>query len=122
MSVTDLSRRQVLKGSAAAMAMGTIGSLGALYSRQARAATSAAWTMPVPSPYGALAPVADQSTGLPLLQLPVLRVTDVCGYAVGLGDSAISLRTVLDGCAPLLIHASAFARSMLTCGGSVTGL
>jgi secreted PhoX family phosphatase len=70
MSVTDLSRRQVLKGSAAAMAMGAIGSLGALYSRQARAATSAAWTMPVPSPYGALAPVADQSTGLPLLQLP----------------------------------------------------
>ena len=34
----DLSRRQVLKGSAAAMAVGAMGSLGALYSRQALAA------------------------------------------------------------------------------------
>lgn len=67
---TNVSRRQVLKGSAAAMAMGAIGSLGALYSRQAHAATGGAWSAPIPSPYGALAPVADQSTGLPLLLLP----------------------------------------------------
>ncbi|HEV8695149.1 MAG TPA: alkaline phosphatase PhoX [Lysobacter sp.] len=70
MSGTNLSRRQVLKGSAAAMAMGAIGSLGALYSRQAHAATGSTWSAPIPSPYGALAPVADQTTGLPLLLLP----------------------------------------------------
>lgn len=70
-ALDNLSRRQVLKGGAAAVAMGTIGSLGALYSRQARAATGdASWTAPIASPYGALAPVADQSTGLPLLLLP----------------------------------------------------
>ncbi|MFC5578646.1 alkaline phosphatase PhoX [Lysobacter niabensis] len=70
MSATNFSRRQVLKGSAAAMAMGAIGSLGGLYSRQALAATGNPWSAPVSSPYGALAPVADQSTGLPLLLLP----------------------------------------------------
>ncbi|KGE51801.1 hypothetical protein GW15_0212155 [Xanthomonas axonopodis pv. vasculorum] len=47
------------------------GSLGALQSRQAQAATSPSTQLaPVPSRYGPLAPVADQSTGLPLLQLP----------------------------------------------------
>jgi secreted PhoX family phosphatase len=71
MSAIHLSRRQVLKGSAAAMAMGAIGSLGALYSRQVHAAaTGSTWSSPVPSRYGALAPVADRATGLPLLQLP----------------------------------------------------
>ena len=71
MSAIHLSRRQVLKGSAAAMAMGAIGSLGALYSRQVQAAaTGSTWSAPVPSRYGALAPVADRTTGLPLLQLP----------------------------------------------------
>ncbi len=70
MSDTNLSRRQVLKGSAAAMAMGAIGSLGGLYSRQALAATDPMRMAPIPSPYGRLAPVADSTTGLPLLQLP----------------------------------------------------
>lgn len=71
MHAVDHSRRQVLKGSAAAMAVGAIGSLGALYTRQALAAAGdPTRTSPIPSPYGALAPVADQSTGLPLLQLP----------------------------------------------------
>ncbi|MBF6022884.1 alkaline phosphatase PhoX [Lysobacter niastensis] len=71
MSAVHLSRRQVLKGGAAVMAMGAIGSLGALCSRQAQAAAGGTvWTGPVPSRYGALAPVADQTTGLPLLQLP----------------------------------------------------
>jgi secreted PhoX family phosphatase len=70
MSVFDPARRQVLKGSAAAVAMGTIGSLGALYSRQAHAATASTRLSPVLSRYGPLAPVADRTTGLPLLQLP----------------------------------------------------
>lgn len=71
MSPFDHSRRQVLKGSAAAMAMGAMGSLGALYSRQALAAThGATQASPIPSPYGPLSPVADRTTGLPLLQLP----------------------------------------------------
>lgn len=70
MTMFDPSRRQVLKGSAAAVAMGAIGSLGALYTRQAHAATAATQLSPVPSRYGPLAPVADEATGLPLLQLP----------------------------------------------------
>lgn len=73
MPIFDPARRQVLKGSAAAMAAGALGSLGALQSRQAQAATSTPPPLqlaPVPSRYGPLAPVADQSAGLPLLQLP----------------------------------------------------
>ena len=70
MTMFDPSRRQVLKGSAAAVAMGAIGSLGALHARQAHAATAATHLSPVPSRYGPLAPVADDATGLPLLQLP----------------------------------------------------
>ncbi|WP_429002610.1 twin-arginine translocation signal domain-containing protein [Xanthomonas fragariae] len=46
--IFDPARRQVLKGSAAVMATGALGSLSGLQSRQAQ--------------------VADQSTGLPLLQ------------------------------------------------------
>ncbi|QGW64496.1 DUF839 domain-containing protein [Lysobacter soli] len=64
------SRRQVLKGSAAAMAVGAIGTLGALYTRQALAGGDPTRLSPIPSRYGPLAPVADRSTGLPLLQLP----------------------------------------------------
>ena len=70
MDELDVSRRQMLKGSAAAMAVGAIGSLGGLYSRQAMAATDPTRLAPIPSPYGPLAPVADRATGLPLLQLP----------------------------------------------------
>lgn len=67
----DPARRTVLKGSAAAVALGTLGTLSALHSRQALAATGDPNVLaPVRSPYGALAPVADQSTGLPLLLLP----------------------------------------------------
>ena len=66
----QLSRRHLLKGSAAAMAMGAIGSLGALSSRQVLAATEPVRLAPIPGPYGPLAPVADAATGLPLLQLP----------------------------------------------------
>lgn len=70
MTAPDPTRRQLLKGSAAMMAMGTIGSLGGLYARQAQAAQSRQRNAPIPSPYGVLAPVADRSTGLPLLLLP----------------------------------------------------
>ena len=70
MHAFDHSRRQVLKGGAAAVAVGAIGSFGALSARQALAAGDPTRTLPIPSPYGALAPVADRSTGLPLLQLP----------------------------------------------------
>jgi hypothetical protein len=38
------------------------------------------------------------------------------------GAFAISLRTVFEGCAPFLIHASTFTRSIDTVGGSVIGL
>ncbi len=40
----------------------------------------------------------------------------------GLLDVAISFLTVFEGCAPLLIHAAALARSIITVGGWVTGL
>ncbi|UNK49372.1 PhoX family protein [Lysobacter sp. S4-A87] len=70
MNALDLSRRQVLKGGAAAMAVGAMGSLGALYSRQALAAGDPTRLAPIPGRYGPLAPVADRATGLPLLQLP----------------------------------------------------
>src|SRR5258705_116880 len=42
--------------------------------------------------------------------------------AVVFGAFAISLRTVFDGWAPFLIHASTFARSIDTVGGWVSGL
>ncbi|KGR39271.1 hypothetical protein NX79_08250 [Xanthomonas vasicola] len=68
MPVFDPARRQILKG--------TLGSLSALQSRQAQAATSPSTRLaPFPSRYGPLAPVADQSTGLPLLQLPQVSAT-----------------------------------------------
>jgi len=70
MDGAQFSRRQLLKGSAAAMAMGTIGSIGALSSRQALAAGDPVRLAPINSPYGPLSPVADETTGLPLLQLP----------------------------------------------------
>ncbi len=70
MSHHDAARRNVLKSGAALMAAGATGALGALHSRQAVAASGGTQLAPVASPYGTLAPVADQSTGLPLLQLP----------------------------------------------------
>jgi hypothetical protein len=70
MQIQDPARRHVLKGSAAVMALGAIGSLSALHSRQALAATADVRTSPIASRYGPLAPVADRTTGLPLLQLP----------------------------------------------------
>src|SRR2546426_262058 len=43
-------------------------------------------------------------------------------FGAGTGTFAISFRTVFDGWAPFLIHASTFARSIATVGGSVSGL
>ncbi|GAB2620944.1 alkaline phosphatase PhoX [Novilysobacter erysipheiresistens] len=70
MDQLDLPRRQLLKGGVAAMAVGAIGSLGALHSRQALAANDPTRLAPIANPYGPLAPVADRATGLELLQLP----------------------------------------------------
>lgn len=70
MDALDSTRRQFLKGSAAAMAVGATASLTGLYSRQVLAAGDPVRNMPIRSPYGTLAPVADRSTGLKLLQLP----------------------------------------------------
>ncbi|WP_425612292.1 twin-arginine translocation signal domain-containing protein [Xanthomonas nasturtii] len=49
MPIFDPARRQALKGSAAVMAAGALGSLSALQSRQAQAATSPS-SRPVPVP------------------------------------------------------------------------
>lgn len=75
MDTFDPSRRTALKASAAAVAAGTMASLGALQARQRGTGprdtgTGGNGATPVAGPYGPLAPVADLATGLPLLQLP----------------------------------------------------
>jgi hypothetical protein len=70
MTDKDISpqRRNLLKGLAGSTALPFIGAFAALQSQQAKAANGA--TTLIASPYGPIAPVADQVTGLPLLQLP----------------------------------------------------
>lgn len=63
------SRRRLLQGSGALAATRFTGLMGALYAQNALAATGKQ-TVSALSPYGALAPVKDATTGLPLLQLP----------------------------------------------------
>ncbi len=63
------SRRSVLKGGGAALAAGFAGSIGALSSQSALAAVGKQMVSAM-SPYGAITPMNDISTGLPLLQLP----------------------------------------------------
>ncbi len=63
-------RRQLLQGSGALAAGGMASILGGLQVRNAMAATGGKQLLTAESPYGALAPVNDLSTGLPLLQLP----------------------------------------------------
>lgn len=70
MSQFSLPRRKILAGSAALAAASVTGTLGALYSRRLVASGDPLRFAPVPSPYGPIAPVADASTGLELLQLP----------------------------------------------------
>ncbi len=67
----ELNRRRLLQGSGAVMASSFVGALGVLHSRQALAQTGGGkQTTSAVSPYGPIAPVADLTTGLPLLQLP----------------------------------------------------
>ncbi len=71
MADVGLDRRAILRGgaqSSLALAMG--GVLGGLMSQQAKAASGSGQLLPAPSPYGPVFPVADQNSGLPLLQLP----------------------------------------------------
>jgi hypothetical protein len=63
--MTNLSRRNLIKGAGALSSLTLLGPLAAL---QARAA--ARETLLIDSPYGPLLPAIDQSTGLPLLRLP----------------------------------------------------
>jgi uncharacterized protein len=65
------SRRGLLKSGSAAIAAAFAGPIAAMASRAAEAACvpAAASTLGI-SPYGALAPVNDLTTGLPLIQLP----------------------------------------------------
>ena len=62
------SRRNLLKGLAGASALPFVGAFAAMQAQQAMAANGS--TALVDSPYGPIAPVADLTTGLPLLQLP----------------------------------------------------
>lgn len=68
----DTDRRGLLKGSAAGLALA--GPLAAIMEYQLKAAATFApdgsQLTPATSPYGPIAPVADEATGLPLLQLP----------------------------------------------------
>lgn len=63
------ARRRLLQGSGALAAARFTGVMGALYAQNALAATGKQ-TVSAASPYGAIAPVNDLATGLPLLQLP----------------------------------------------------
>ena len=62
------SRRGFLKGSASLAALSLTTTLQALQMRNAHAAGGG--TTLVASPYGPVAEVLDEATGLPLLQLP----------------------------------------------------
>lgn len=68
-SAVSTGRRRLLQGSGALAATRFTGLMGALYAQNALAATGKQ-TVSVACPYGAVAPVKDLSTGLPLLQLP----------------------------------------------------
>lgn len=60
----DNNRRSLIKG------FGTLPFVGALAALHTREAMAAGTTARIASPYGAIAPVNDLTTGLPLLQLP----------------------------------------------------
>lgn len=71
MTSTALNRRSLLRGGAqAGLATVLGGTFSGLMSRQAAAASATGQIEPAPSPYGAIFPVEDQNTGLPLLKLP----------------------------------------------------
>ena len=62
-------RRRFLRNSGVLAAAALTGTLGA-YARRAEAAACGAFSGTAAGPYGPIKPVRDQSTGLPLLQLP----------------------------------------------------
>lgn len=68
-SISKRSRRSFLRRSGALAAASFTGTLAALNAR-AEAAACGGFSRQVIGPYGPIAPVIDQSTGLPLLQLP----------------------------------------------------
>lgn len=71
MNIDELDRRSILRGGAKAGLVTALGGvLGGLMSRQALAAHTTGQLQPAASPYGPVAPVADQETGLELLKLP----------------------------------------------------
>lgn len=75
MTAADNSRRDLLKGSAAAVAAAFAGPMAAFATRVAEAGESASCaaadaSVLLASPYGPTAPVNDLSTGLPLIELP----------------------------------------------------
>ena len=74
MDLADTGRRGLLKGGAAAVAAALAGPIGALATRVAEAGTescsAARASSLLDSPYGVTSPVNDQTTGLPLIELP----------------------------------------------------
>lgn len=71
--IVNNARRNILKGGASLAAMPFVSTLGFMAANNAKAAeacTPERLSAMVQSPYGAVAPVADLTTGLPLLQLP----------------------------------------------------
>ena len=67
---SQTTRRSFLQGSGALAVATFTSTLAALHARNAEAAACGSVSGQVAGPYGPIAPVADQSTGLPLLQLP----------------------------------------------------
>jgi uncharacterized protein len=67
---SQTARRSFLQGSGALAAATFTSTLTAWCARDAEAAACGSVSGQVAGPYGPIAPVADQSTGLPLLQLP----------------------------------------------------
>ncbi len=65
-----MARRSFLQGSGALAAATFTSTLTALHARNVEAAACSGFSGQVVGPYGPIAPVLDQSTGLPLLQLP----------------------------------------------------
>lgn len=65
-----VTRRSMLKGGGGLLAASFVGALDTLYARRALAAQGGGASSLVAGPYGPVAPVADLTTGLPILRLP----------------------------------------------------
>ena len=92
-SIPQISRRSMLSCTAAsALALPFVG----LYTRRAEALTR---VEPVASPYGAIRPVPDQTTGLPLLQLPEGFSYQSFGWSGDIMDNGAPTPVAHDGMA-----------------------